>query len=75
MSTPFIHAVRTALLAAGVIAASVAAQAQTTLILDGPASQVSDVMIQAGASANRNFNDSAILATRASGAWTTSAAR
>ena len=42
------------------------AQAQTTLILDAPGTQVTDVMIQAGASANTNFNASDMLATRAS---------
>jgi endonuclease/exonuclease/phosphatase family metal-dependent hydrolase len=45
---------------------SVGAQAQTTLILDAPGTQVTDVMIRAGASAAINFNDSDMLATRAS---------
>ena len=52
--------------AAAVAASFGSAQAQTTLILDAPGTQVTDVMIQAGASANTNFNGSDMLATRAS---------
>ena len=42
------------------------AGAQTTVTLNAPATQVTDVMIQAGASANTNFNKSDMFATRAS---------
>jgi len=66
MSTFFTRAARTALFTAAAVAASLSAQAQTTLILDAPGTQVTDVMIQAGASANKNFNDADMLATRAS---------
>jgi endonuclease/exonuclease/phosphatase family metal-dependent hydrolase len=67
MSTIFTRAVRTALVVAAAVAASVgSAQAQTTLILDAPGTQVTDVMIQAGTSANTNFNKSDMVATRAS---------
>src|SRR4051812_47852938 len=41
------------------------AGAQTTLTLNAPATQVTDVTIQAGASANTNFNRSDALATSA----------
>jgi endonuclease/exonuclease/phosphatase family metal-dependent hydrolase len=42
------------------------AHAQTPIVLDAPGTQVTDVMIQAGASANTNFNSLDYLATRAS---------
>jgi endonuclease/exonuclease/phosphatase family metal-dependent hydrolase len=66
------HAQRPRLLTTAVAAAScffgslATAGAQTTVTLNAPATQVTDVMIQAGASANTNFNASAMLATRAS---------
>src|SRR3954470_16047557 len=66
------HAQRTCLLTTAVAAAScffgslATAGAQTTVTLNAPATQVTDVMIQAGASANTNFNASDMLATRAS---------
>lgn len=67
MPTFFTRAVRTALFAAAAVAASfTSAGAQTTVILDAPGTQVTDVMIQAGASANTNFNASDMFATRAS---------
>ena len=67
MSTFFTRSVRTALFAAAAVAVSISsAQAQTTLILDAPGTQVTDVMIQAGASANTNFNSTDMLATLAS---------
>ena len=43
-----------------------AASAQTAVTLNAPATQVTDVMIQAGAAANTNFNSSDMFATRAS---------
>jgi endonuclease/exonuclease/phosphatase family metal-dependent hydrolase len=43
-----------------------AAGAQTTVTLSAPATQVTDVMIRAGAAANINFNSSDMFATRAS---------
>ena len=67
MPTFFTRAIRTALFAAAAVAASfTSAGAQTTVILDAPGTQVTDVMIQAGASANTNFNASDMIATRAS---------
>jgi endonuclease/exonuclease/phosphatase family metal-dependent hydrolase len=42
------------------------AGAQTTVTLNAPTTQVTDVMIQGGASANQNFNTLDSLATRAS---------
>jgi endonuclease/exonuclease/phosphatase family metal-dependent hydrolase len=42
------------------------AGAQTTVTLNAPGTQVTDVMVQAGASANLNFNNSDMFATRAS---------
>ena len=41
------------------------AGAQTTVTLNAPDTQVTDVMIQAGASADANFNKSDVLATQA----------
>ena len=67
MTNFFTRAVRTAVLALAATVASLAtAQAQTTLILDAPGTQVTDVMIQAGVSADTNFNNSDMVATRAS---------
>ena len=67
MPTFVTHLVRTALVAAAAVVASIgSAHAQTAVILDAPGTQVTDVMIQAGASANTNFNASDMLATRAS---------
>jgi endonuclease/exonuclease/phosphatase family metal-dependent hydrolase len=67
MSTFATRSVRMALFTAAAVAASFSnAQAQTTLILDAPGTQVTDVMIQAGASANTNFNSTDMLATLAS---------
>jgi endonuclease/exonuclease/phosphatase family metal-dependent hydrolase len=43
-----------------------AANAQTTLVLDAPVTQVSDTMIQAGSTANSNFDKQDFFATRAS---------
>src|SRR3954465_3960161 len=66
------HAQRTRLLTTAAAAVScffgslATAGAQTTVTLNAPATQVTDVMIQAGASANTNFNASDMLATRAS---------
>ncbi|MGH9140651.1 MAG: DNRLRE domain-containing protein [Vicinamibacterales bacterium] len=61
------RSVRTFLVATLAMGASIGgAQAQTTLVLDAPGTQVTDVMIQAGASAHTNFNDSDMIATRAS---------
>src|SRR3954452_366467 len=66
------HAQRTRLLTPAAAAVScffgslATAGAQTTVTLNAPATQVTDVMIQAGASANTNFNASDMLATRAS---------
>lgn len=61
------RAFRAALFTAVTVAGSIAtAGAQTTLILNAPGTQVTDTMIQAGSSANTNFNKSAVLATRAS---------
>ncbi|MCU1384885.1 MAG: hypothetical protein JWL71_3582 [Acidobacteria bacterium] len=59
-------AVRTTAFALAALAGSLAtAQAQTTLMLDGPGAEVTDVMIQAGASAGKNFSGSDTLATSA----------
>jgi endonuclease/exonuclease/phosphatase family metal-dependent hydrolase len=69
MSTVFARALRPVLLAAAVTASTGIAQAQTTVILDAPGTQVTDVMIQAGASATTNFNNSDTIATRASVAY------
>src|SRR4051812_45630717 len=67
MSTIATRIVRTLLYSATTIALCTGrAHAQTTLILDAPGTQVTDVMIQAGASANTNFNGSDMIATRAS---------
>ena len=67
MSTTTTHLVRTLAGAAVAIGVSLGcAEAQTTLILDAPGTQVTDVMIQAGASAKINFNDADMIATRAS---------
>jgi len=67
MPTIFTRAVRVraALVVAGAVVAA-SARAQTTLILDAPGTQVTDVMIQAGASADANFNTSDTTATSAS---------
>jgi hypothetical protein len=51
---------------AALLASLAAADAQTTLVLNAPATQVTDTTIQAGASAKTNFNASSSLATRAS---------
>jgi len=57
----------TAIGAAACFAGSiVTAGAQTTVTLNAPAAQVTDVMIRAGAAANTNFNTSDMFATRAS---------
>jgi len=45
---------------------SVRADAQTTVVLNVPATQVSDTMLQAGVFATTNFNAQGFLATRAS---------
>jgi endonuclease/exonuclease/phosphatase family metal-dependent hydrolase len=61
------HLLRAAAFTVATYAASLAtANAQTTLILNAPDTQVSDTMIQAGASANANFNQQDFFATRAS---------
>jgi endonuclease/exonuclease/phosphatase family metal-dependent hydrolase len=58
---------RTTLFAVATVAGSiVTAGAQTTLVLNAPGTQVTDTMVQAGSSANTNFNKSEVLATRAS---------
>src|SRR4051794_8789436 len=67
MSTVSIRVVRTFLcvaLATGMSAG--VARAQTTVTLDAPGTQVTDVVIRAGASAATNLNGSDMLATRAS---------
>src|SRR4051812_21422889 len=46
--------------------ASVSAQAQTTIVLSAPGTEVTDTMVQGGASADKNFNASDMMATRAS---------
>ena len=66
MSTVLVRALRPVLLAAAATASIGTAQAQTTVILDAPGTQVTDAMIQAGASATINFNDSDMIATRGS---------
>jgi len=61
------HFLATGLMAAACLFGSLAtAGAQTTVTLNAPATQVTDVMIQAGVSANTNFNKSDMFATRAS---------
>ena len=66
MPTDFTRAVRAAFVAVAFAASFTTASAQTTLVLDAPVTQVTDVTIQAGTSANTNFNGSDSLATRAS---------
>ena len=67
MSTTTARVVRMFLGAALTLALCAAgAHAQTTVVLDAPGTQVTDVSIQAGASATTNFNASDTLATRAS---------
>src|SRR4051794_8844029 len=65
MTTLFTRTVRTVAFALAAIAISFTAQAQTTLRLDAPATQVTDVTIGAGASAPTNFNGTDSLATSA----------
>jgi endonuclease/exonuclease/phosphatase family metal-dependent hydrolase len=68
MSTHASHArfFATAVAAACLAGSIGTASAQTTVTLNAPATQVTDVMIQAGAAANTNFNASDMFATRAS---------
>jgi endonuclease/exonuclease/phosphatase family metal-dependent hydrolase len=67
MRNSFTRTLRTTAFALVATAASLAtAQAQTTLTLDVPGTQVTDVTIQAGSSANTNFNSGDVIATRAS---------
>ena len=65
MNTFFTGTVRSAAFVVAAMAVSFTAQAQTTLRLDAPATQVTDVTIGAGASAATNFNAADSLATRA----------
>jgi endonuclease/exonuclease/phosphatase family metal-dependent hydrolase len=64
---------RTVRLAAFALAATAAtlatAHAQTPVVLDAPGTQVTDVMIRAGASANTNFNSLDYLATSATASY------
>jgi len=61
------RALATSFAAAAFLLGSLAtAGAQTTVTLNAPGTQVTDVMIQGGASANKNFNTLDSLATRAS---------
>lgn len=66
MTSFFFRTVRTAALALVAMTATLAtANAQTTVILDAPGTQVSDVMLQGGTSADSNFNTANTLATSA----------
>ena len=69
MKTFFTRTARTAAFALAAMGASLAAQAQTTITLNVPGTHITDVTIQAGASANTNFNSSDTLATRASASY------
>jgi hypothetical protein len=61
------HMLRATVFTVAASAASLsAANAQTTLVLNAPVTQVSDTMIQAGSFANTNFDKQDFLATRAS---------
>jgi endonuclease/exonuclease/phosphatase family metal-dependent hydrolase len=61
------RAIAAMLFAVATLAAPIAdAGAQTTVVLDTPATQVTDTMIQAGASAAKNFSAADMFATRAS---------
>lgn len=69
MTSIFTRTIRTAVVALAAMGASLAAQAQTTLTLNVPGTHVTDVTIQAGASANTNFNAVDSIATRASDSY------